>query len=72
MAGAAAATALFQWVVPAPPRVTPIVVAGTMRREAYAEGADMTTVLFACTHNAGRSQMAAAFFNAVTGSEERD
>ncbi|MGH7318142.1 MAG: hypothetical protein ACRELA_00715 [Candidatus Rokuibacteriota bacterium] len=23
----------------------------------------MTTVLFACTHNAGRSQMAAAFFN---------
>lgn len=25
----------------------------------------MTTVLFACVHNAGRSQMAAAFFNAV-------
>jgi arsenate reductase (thioredoxin) len=25
----------------------------------------MTTVLFACTHNAGRSQMAAAFFNAL-------
>jgi arsenate reductase (thioredoxin) len=25
----------------------------------------MTTVLFACTHNAGRSQMAAAFFNAM-------
>jgi arsenate reductase len=24
----------------------------------------MTTVLFACVHNAGRSQMAAAFFNA--------
>jgi len=24
----------------------------------------MTTVLFACIHNAGRSQMAAAFFNA--------
>jgi len=23
----------------------------------------MTTVLFACVHNAGRSQMAAAFFN---------
>ena len=25
----------------------------------------MKTVLFACVHNAGRSQMAAAFFNAV-------
>lgn len=25
----------------------------------------MTTVLFACLHNAGRSQMAAAFFNAL-------
>ena len=26
----------------------------------------MTTVLFACVHNAGRSQMAAAWFNALT------
>lgn len=26
----------------------------------------MPTVLFACVHNAGRSQMAAAFFNALT------
>jgi arsenate reductase len=25
----------------------------------------MQTVIFACVHNAGRSQMAAAFFNAV-------
>jgi arsenate reductase len=25
----------------------------------------MTTVIFACVHNAGRSQMAAAFFNAL-------
>lgn len=25
----------------------------------------MTTVLFACVHNAGRSQMAAAFFNQI-------
>jgi arsenate reductase len=25
----------------------------------------MTTVIFACTHNAGRSQMAAAFFNSL-------
>jgi len=25
----------------------------------------MTTIIFACVHNAGRSQMAAAFFNAL-------
>lgn len=29
----------------------------------------MTTVLFACVHNAGRSQMAAAFFNALASTE---
>jgi len=29
----------------------------------------MTTVLFACVHNAGRSQMAAALFNALAGPE---
>lgn len=28
----------------------------------------MTTVLFACVHNAGRSQMAAAFFNTLADS----
>ena len=27
----------------------------------------MTLVIFACVHNAGRSQMAAAFFNALAG-----
>jgi protein-tyrosine-phosphatase len=27
----------------------------------------MKTVLFACVHNAGRSQMAAALFNALSG-----
>ena len=30
----------------------------------------MTTVLFACVHNAGRSQMAAAWFNAEADSEK--
>jgi arsenate reductase len=25
----------------------------------------MKTILFACVHNAGRSQMSAAFFNAI-------
>lgn len=29
----------------------------------------MKTVLFACVHNAGRSQMAAAWFNALTDKE---
>lgn len=30
----------------------------------------MQTVIFACVHNAGRSQMAAAFFNALADSEK--
>ncbi|MEO6462707.1 MAG: arsenate reductase ArsC [Candidatus Eisenbacteria bacterium] len=30
----------------------------------------MKTVLFACTHNAGRSQMAAAFFDALADSSQ--
>src|SRR5262245_40273325 len=30
----------------------------------------MITVLFACVHNAGRSQMAAAFFNALVDPEQ--
>jgi arsenate reductase len=30
---------------------------------AHQAGSRMTTVIFACVHNAGRSQMAAAFFN---------
>ncbi|MCY1019403.1 arsenate reductase ArsC [Pyxidicoccus sp. MSG2] len=30
----------------------------------------MSTVIFACVHNAGRSQMAAAFFNALADPEK--
>lgn len=30
----------------------------------------MKTVIFACVHNAGRSQMAAAFFNALANPEQ--
>src|SRR5437879_4608950 len=30
----------------------------------------MSKVIFACVHNAGRSQMAAAFFNHLSGSEK--
>jgi ACR3 family arsenite transporter len=33
------------------------------KRFFFSDGADVTKVLFACVHNAGRSQMAAAFFN---------
>jgi arsenate reductase len=49
--GAAAATALFAWLAGEPLG---------RRQEAMT-----TQVIFACVHNAGRSQMAAAFFNAL-------
>ena len=35
------------------------------REESVYEGVDLETVLFACVHNAGRSQMSAALFNEV-------
>ena len=63
--GAGAATALFRWLVPALPKVATDVVAGDREGSRHRGGATVTTVLFACTHNAGRSQMAAAFFNAL-------
>ena len=52
LAGAAAATAVFRWLTP--PLSLPAVAP---------QRATMKTVLFACVHNAGRSQMAAAWFN---------
>jgi glycerol uptake facilitator-like aquaporin len=58
--GAAAATALFRWLVPALPAVADRVVA-----RARTEENAVNTVIFACVHNAGRSQMAAAWFNAL-------
>src|SRR6476646_34189 len=36
------------------------------RRHAAIRGGTMTTVLFACVHNAGRSQIAAAWFNLLS------
>lgn len=39
--------------------------AGSAARTMRSEIAKRTTVLFACVHNAGRSQMAEAFFNAL-------
>src|SRR5476649_496185 len=45
-------------------RASPPACVVRAREQARARGApDMKTVLFACVHNAGRSQMAAAFFN---------
>ena len=56
-------------VVPA--TVLPRRSASDRRRAPRTQGTPMTTVLFACVHNAGRSQMAAAFFNALADPERR-
>ena len=55
-AGALSATALFRWLLPPTP---------TAARELLVPHSVPAprTFLFACTHNAGRSQMAAALFN---------
>jgi glycerol uptake facilitator-like aquaporin len=66
IAGGAAATALFRWLVPASPKVADRAVDGPLIRR----GAVMNTVIFACVHNAGRSQMAAAWFNALADSKK--
>ena len=36
----------------------------------FRTGEFMDTVIFACVHNAGRSQMAAAFFNQLTAADK--
>lgn len=55
--GAIAATFLFRWLIPTLPSLAEDIL---MPHQANAE---VKTYLFACIHNAGRSQMAAAFFN---------
>ena len=57
----ATATLLFQWLVPPLPRSSEQVVGSSLRNVRV-----MNTVLFACVHNAGRSQMAAAWFNLLS------
>jgi glycerol uptake facilitator-like aquaporin/protein-tyrosine-phosphatase len=58
-AGAISATLFFRWLVPSLPAVaTKVLVPHSAEG-----GAPMKTFIFACVHNAGRSQMAAAFFN---------
>ena len=59
--GGMAATVLFRWLVPSVPEDA----AGAVVRPSDG-GGDMKTVLFACVHNAGRSQMAAAWFNVLS------
>lgn len=57
LCGALAATFLFRWLVPGLPEAAKdILVPHTQSKTAK-------TYLFACVHNAGRSQMAAALFN---------
>jgi glycerol uptake facilitator-like aquaporin/protein-tyrosine-phosphatase len=59
--GAGLATALFRWLAP------PLPGGALPERRATGEarGRVMRQIVFACVHNAGRSQMAAAFFNAL-------
>jgi glycerol uptake facilitator-like aquaporin len=59
-AGALAATALFRWLVP---DVSSRAQRVLMPHPEESRGEDVKTYIFACVHNAGRSQMAAAFFN---------
>lgn len=55
--GAVAVTFLFRWLVPSLPEVAEDILMPHRFTN------DVKTYLFACVHNAGRSQMAAAFFN---------
>jgi glycerol uptake facilitator-like aquaporin len=61
LVGAAAATALFRWLIPALPRSAPSVL--LPHDDERSRRSPVKTLIFACVHNAGRSQMAAAFFN---------
>lgn len=60
-AGALAATMLFRWLMPQElAREAPRVLVPHPRER---KESGMKTYIFACIHNAGRSQMASAFFN---------
>lgn len=61
-AGALAATALFRWLLPSLSSQAQKVLI-PHPTEATEINTTMRTYIFACVHNAGRSQMAAAFFN---------
>jgi glycerol uptake facilitator-like aquaporin/protein-tyrosine-phosphatase len=55
--GAVTATLLFRWLVPSLPSTAKDILMP------HGQPKPVRTYLFACVHNAGRSQMAAAFFN---------
>ena len=59
-AGALTATALFRWLIP---NLSGEADSILMPHPTEAGEDRMKTYVFACVHNAGRSQMAAAFFN---------
>jgi protein-tyrosine-phosphatase len=59
LAGAIIATGLFRWLIPSLPATAKEII---MPHDG-SEIKSAKTYLFACVHNAGRSQMAAAFFN---------
>ena len=62
--GAGAATLLFRWLTPALPRRAPEVLLPDPSETEKPVSKSPEPVIFACVQNAGRSQMAAAFFNA--------
>lgn len=60
-AGALSATVLFRWLLPRD--LTREAPKALVSHSSDRNGMVMKTYIFACVHNAGRSQMAAAFFN---------
>src|SRR5262245_28330429 len=63
LGGGIAATLLFRWLVPNLPATAKDILMPHQR------SARVKTYLFACVHNAGRSQMAAALFNIYANHE---
>ena len=59
LCGASSATLLFRWLIPSLPQKADAILLPHKPNEQ----SPMKTYLFACIHNAGRSQMAAALFN---------
>ena len=57
MCGAIAATVLIRWLIPSLPETAEDILLPHQSKQ------ELKTYLFACVHNAGRSQMAAALFN---------
>ena len=63
LCGGIAATRLFRWLVPNLPATAKDILMP------HQQSAPVKTYLFACVHNAGRSQMAAALFNLYANRE---